>query len=107
MRSGERKLHHLGRPPQHYDLLLPDDAEEIVEGILSRGKKSGGVVWELRGRTIDYTTFPLAREETVVFYGVDVTGETADSRMQKAICSAEGETRFPPPLRNRSRSRAP
>ena len=106
-RSVERKLHDLGLPPQHYELLLPDDAEEIVEGILSRGKKSGGVVWELRGRTIDYTTFPLAREETVVFYGVDVTGETADSRMQKAICSAEGETRFPPPLRNRSRSRSP
>jgi hypothetical protein len=96
-RSVGRKLHDLGLPPQHYELLLPDDAEKIVEGVLSSKKKNSGVVWELRGRTIDYTTFPLAREETVVFYGVDVTEETADPRVQKAICSTW----------NKARSRSP
>jgi hypothetical protein len=105
--SVERKLHDLGLPSQHYELLLPDDAEKIVEGVLARGKKDSGVVWELRGRTIDYTTFPLAREETVVFYGVDVTGKTADPRVKEAISGAEGETRSPPPLRKRSWSRSP
>ena len=106
-RSVERKLHDLGLPPQHYELLLPDDAEKIVEGVLSGGKKNSGVVWELRGRTIDYTTFPLAREETVVFYGVDVTEETADPGVQKAICSAGNEARFRPPPGKRSRSLPP
>lgn len=96
-RSVERKLHDLGLPPQHYELLLPDDAEEIVEGILSRGKKNSGVVWELRGRTIDYTTFPLDREETVVFYGVDVTEETADPGVRKAICGTGNKARSHPP----------
>jgi PAS domain-containing protein len=96
-RSVERKLHDLGLPPQHYELLLPDDAEKIVEGVLSGGKKNRGVMWELRGRTIDYTTFPLAREETVVFYGVDVTEETADPGVQKAICGAGNEARSRPP----------
>ncbi|KRT72771.1 MAG: hypothetical protein XU12_C0015G0003 [Deltaproteobacteria bacterium CSP1-8] len=96
-RSVERKLHDLGLPPQHYELLLPDDAEKIVEGVLSSKKKNSGVVWELRGRTIDYTTFPLAREETVVFYGVDVTEETADPRVKKAICSTGDKARSRPP----------
>ena len=96
-RSVGRKLHDLGLPPQHYELLLPDDAEKIVEGVLSSKKKNSGVVWELRGRTIDYTTFPLAREETVVFYGVDVTEETADPRVKKAICSTGDKARSRPP----------
>src|SRR3970282_401750 len=96
-RSVGRKLHDLGLPPQHYELLLPDDAEKIVEGVLARGKKDSGVVWELRGRTIDYTTFPLAREETVVFYGVDVTGKTADPRVKKAICGTGDKARSRPP----------
>ena len=75
--SVERMLHKLGLPPQHYELLLPDDAEEIANGVLSGEGDNRGGACILMGRTFDYTAFALAREDAVVFYGVDMTEKIA------------------------------
>lgn len=75
--SVERKLFEIGIPMQHAELLLPDDADRIVQGVLgTRGKKID-MLWETEGRTIRYAVFGLGNEEAVVFQGVDVTGENA------------------------------
>ena len=84
-RSVERILLQLGLPAQHYELLLPDETEEIVEGILSGERKDGRVVWKTMGKTIDYTAIRLGESDAVGFYGTDLTGETGAMEDDKAL----------------------
>ena len=84
-RSVERILLQLGLPAQHYELLLPDETEKIVEGILSGERKDGRVVWKTMGRTIDYMAIRLEETGAVGFYGTDLTGETVAMEDEKAL----------------------
>jgi PAS domain-containing protein len=84
-RSVERMLLQLGLPAQHYEILLPDETEEIVEGILSGERKEGRVVWKTMGRTIDYTAIRLEEGEAVGFYGTDLTIVTGEMEDEKAL----------------------
>lgn len=72
-RAVEHALHTLDLPIQHYELLLPDDLETIVEQVLSGGERNRWVIWKMRGRVIDYSVSVLGQEEEVLFHGVDVT----------------------------------
>lgn len=76
-RTVEQTLHRLGLPPQHYELLLPDDLETIVEDVLSGRARYGSVSWKMRERVIDYTVSAHGMGEAVLFRGVDVTDRTA------------------------------
>jgi len=90
-RSVERMLLQLGLPAQHYEILLPDETEEIVEGILSGEEKDRRVVCKTMGRTIDYTAIRLEEGEAVGFYGTDLTRETGDMEDEKAVRRAGRE----------------
>ena len=90
-RSVERMLLQLGLPAQHYEILLPDETEEIVEGILSGEEKDRRVVCKTMGRTIDYTAIRLEEGEAVGFYGTDLTRETGEREDEKALRRAGRE----------------
>lgn len=74
--SVERKLFEIGIPMQHAELLLPDDADRIAQGVLGTRGKKVEMLWVAEGRTIRYAVFGLGKEEAVVFQGVDVTEES-------------------------------
>lgn len=76
-RGVERALYEMGIPLQHSELLLPDDAGEIVREVLASEQKKRGLTCETEGRTIEYTVFGFEDEEAVVFHGVDVTEKRA------------------------------
>jgi len=84
-RSVERMLLQLGLPAQHYEILLPDETEEIVEGILSGERKDRRVVWKTMGKTIEYTAIRLEESEAVGFFGTDLAGETGDREDEKTL----------------------
>jgi PAS domain-containing protein len=84
-RSVERMLLQLGLPAQHYEILLPDETGEIVEGILSGERKDRRVVWKTMGKTIEYTAIRLDESEAVGFFGTDLAGETGDREDEKAV----------------------
>src|SRR3989304_5987399 len=61
-RSVGRKLHDLGLPPQHYELLLPDDAEQIAAAALaSKRRHRGGGGGGLQPREQSRVPLPLSR----------------------------------------------
>ena len=84
-RSVEKILLHLGLPAQHYELLLPDETEQIVEGILSGERKDGRVVCKTMGRTIDYMAIRLEGSEAIGFYGTDQTEKTEVMEEKPAV----------------------
>lgn len=87
--SVERKLFEIGIPMQHAELLLPDDADRIVQDVLgTRGTKIE-MLWVSEGRTIRYAVFGLGNEEAVVFQGVDVTEESAPPPPESGVEPAE------------------
>lgn len=73
----ERALYGMGLPPQHGELLLPDDADAIVRNILASEEKKRTLTCETEGRTIEYTLYVFEDENAVVFHGVDVTEKKA------------------------------
>jgi hypothetical protein len=75
--SVERKLFEIGIPMQHAELLLPDDAGRIVQGVLGTRGRKVEMLWVAEGRTIRYAVFGLGNEQAVVFQGVDVTEPSA------------------------------
>jgi PAS domain-containing protein len=91
-RSVERMLLQLGLPAQHYEILLPDETEEIVEAILSGEEKDRRVVCKTMGRTIDYTAIRLEEGEAVGFYGTDLTGKTGERENEKTLRRVGRET---------------
>jgi PAS domain-containing protein len=91
-RSVERMLLQLGLPAQHFEILLPDETEEIVEAILSGEEKDRRVVCKTMGRTIDYTAIRLEESEAVGFYGTDLTEEIGERENEKALRRAGRKT---------------
>jgi PAS domain-containing protein len=91
-RSVERMLLQLGLPAQHYEILLPDETGEIVEGILSGEEKDRRMVCKTMGRTIDYTAIRLEEGEAVGFYGTDLTGKTGERENEKTLRRVGRET---------------
>ena len=90
-RSVERMLLQLGLPAQHYEILLPDETDAIVEGILSGGEKDRRAVCKTMGRTIEYTAIRLEEGEAVGFYGTDLTRETEPVEDEKEVRRAARE----------------
>lgn len=72
-RGVEQTLYGMGLPPQHAELLLPDDAAAIAREILASGEKQRAITCRAEGRTIEYTLYGLEDEQAVVFHGVDAT----------------------------------
>ncbi len=72
-RTVEQTLYTLGLPPQHYELLLPEDLEAIIEDVLAGRKQGRRVFWRMRDRIIDYSVSALEPEEAVLCHGMDVT----------------------------------
>lgn len=69
----ERTLYEVGLPPQHGELLLPEEPEAIAGEVLASAEKKRSLTCEAEGRTIEYTIYGFEDEKAVVFHGVDVT----------------------------------
>jgi len=89
----DQALYGMGLPPQHAELLLPDDAVAIVREILASENKKRGLTCETGGRTIEYTLYGLEDEKAVVFHGVDATenAEIEEERLPSRRNEISGE----------------
>jgi len=73
----ERTLYGMGLPPQHGELLLPEETGAIVREFLASKEKTREFTWTVDGRTIRYTIFGFEDEEAVVFHGEEISGRIA------------------------------
>jgi len=86
--GAERALYEMGLPPQHGELLLPEETGSIVREFLTSEEKTRDFTWTVEGRTIRYTIFGFEDEESVVFHGEDITGQVAREadRIEPSAC---------------------
>lgn len=75
--GAERTLYEMGLPPQHGELLLPEETGSIIREFLASKEKTREFLWTVEGRTIRYTIFGFEGEEAVVFHGEDITAQIA------------------------------
>jgi len=87
--GAERALYEMGLPPQHGELLLPEETGSIVREFLASKEKTRGFTWTVEGRTIRYTIYGFEGEEAVVFHGEDITGRIAreEDRIDPPACA--------------------